>query len=188
MLLQMTLFHSFFWWVVFYCGLPWWPSGKESTCQCRRHEFDLWVGKIPWRKKWQPTPVFLPDKCHGQRSLVGYHPWDLKRVKDSLATEQQQYLMYQKICLYLHILEFCHISIPVLIITFSLWFCNLQTWILKVIFKKLYSVALCMCVCLMVAWLRSESLIRDWSVPFLSRKWRSKSNHNPWLCFPTLGH
>ena len=40
-------------------GLPWWLRGKESTCQCRRHRFDPWVGKIPWRRKWQPTPVFL---------------------------------------------------------------------------------------------------------------------------------
>ena len=34
-----------------------------------------WVGKIPWRRKWQPTPVFLPGEFHGQRSLVGYSPW-----------------------------------------------------------------------------------------------------------------
>ena len=45
--------------------------GKESACQCRRCEFDPWVGKIPWRRKWQPTPVFLPGESHGQRSLVG---------------------------------------------------------------------------------------------------------------------
>ena len=54
-------------------------SGKESACQCRRCQrcrFDPWVRKIPWRKKWQPTPVFLPGKSHGQRSLVGYSPWD----------------------------------------------------------------------------------------------------------------
>ena len=50
-------------------------SGKESTCQCRRHGFDPWVGKVPWRRKWQPTPVFLPGKSHGQRGLVGYSPW-----------------------------------------------------------------------------------------------------------------
>ena len=56
-------------------GLPWWLIGKESTCQCRRCEFDLWVGKISWRRKWQPTPVFLSGKSHGQRSLVGYSPW-----------------------------------------------------------------------------------------------------------------
>ena len=45
-----------------------WPSGKGSDCQCRRLGFDLWVRKIPWRKKWQPTPVFLTGKSHGQRS------------------------------------------------------------------------------------------------------------------------
>ena len=39
---------------------------------CRRHGFDPWVRKIPWRKKWQPTPVFLPGKFHGQRNLAGY--------------------------------------------------------------------------------------------------------------------
>jgi len=37
--------------------------------------FDPWVGKIPWRRKWQPTPVFLSGEAHGQRSLVGYSPW-----------------------------------------------------------------------------------------------------------------
>ena len=46
------------------------PCGKESTCQCRRHEFDPWDRKIPWRRKWQPTPVFLPGNFQGQRSLV----------------------------------------------------------------------------------------------------------------------
>ena len=52
--------------------LPWWVRGKESACQCRRHGFDPWVGKILGRKKWQPTPVFLPGKSLGQRSLVCY--------------------------------------------------------------------------------------------------------------------
>ena len=52
------------------------PSGSvvESACRHRRHkrgEFNPWVGKIPWRGKWQPTPVFLPGKFHGQRTLVG---------------------------------------------------------------------------------------------------------------------
>ena len=59
-------------------GLPWWLSGKESTCQCRRHGFDPWVRKIPWRRKWQPTPAFLPGESHGQRSLAGYSPWGPK--------------------------------------------------------------------------------------------------------------
>ena len=40
-----------------------------------------WVGKIPWRKKWQPIPVFLPGEPYGQRCLVGYRPWGSKRVK-----------------------------------------------------------------------------------------------------------
>ena len=48
--------------------LPWWLSGKESTCQCRRGRFNPWVGKIPWRRKWQPTPAFLPGKSHEQRT------------------------------------------------------------------------------------------------------------------------
>ena len=50
--------------------------GKESAF--RRHGFDSWVGKIPWSRKWQLTPVFLPGKSHGQRSLVGYRPWGHK--------------------------------------------------------------------------------------------------------------
>ena len=50
--------------------LPQWLTGKESTCQCRRCGFDPWVRKIPWRRKWQPTPVFLPGKSHEQRSLA----------------------------------------------------------------------------------------------------------------------
>ena len=57
-------------------GLPWWLSGKESACQWKRHRFDPWVGKIPWRRKWQPIPVFLPGESHRQRSLVGDSPWN----------------------------------------------------------------------------------------------------------------
>ena len=55
--------------------LPRWLSGKESTCQCKSLRFNLWVGKVAWRKKWQPAPVFLPGKSHVQRSLVGYSPY-----------------------------------------------------------------------------------------------------------------
>ena len=46
--------------------------------QCGRPGFDPWVGKIPWRRAWQPTPVFLPGASHGQRSLAGYSPWGRK--------------------------------------------------------------------------------------------------------------
>ena len=55
-------------------GLRCWLSGKESACQCRRRGFDPWVRKIPWRRNWQSTPVFLSGKSHGQRSLAGYSP------------------------------------------------------------------------------------------------------------------
>jgi len=58
-------------------GFPGGTSGKEPTCQYRKGKrggFGPWVGKISWRRKWQPTPVFLPGKSHGQRSLVGYGP------------------------------------------------------------------------------------------------------------------
>ena len=51
---------------------------KESTCPCRRHGFDPWVEKIPWRREWQPTPVFLPGESHGQRRLEGYSPCSRK--------------------------------------------------------------------------------------------------------------
>ena len=59
-------------------GSPRWLSGKESASQCRRHRFHPWFRKIPWRRKWQCTPVFLPGKSHEQRSLVGYSPWGLR--------------------------------------------------------------------------------------------------------------
>ena len=52
-------------------------SGKELSCQCRRHKrhgFDPWVRKIPWKRAWQPTPAFSPGESHGQRSLAGYNP------------------------------------------------------------------------------------------------------------------
>ena len=58
---------------IWFSGL--WLGGKESAPQCRRCRFNPWVRKIAWRKKWQPTPVFLPGKFHGKRCLVCYTPW-----------------------------------------------------------------------------------------------------------------
>ena len=66
-----------------------WLSGREPACQCReikRCRFNPWVWKIPWSRKWQPTPIFLPGKSHGQRTLVGYSPWG---CKESDTTEQE---------------------------------------------------------------------------------------------------
>ena len=48
--------------------------------ETERRGFNPWDGKIPWRRAWQPTPVFLPGEYHGQRSLEGYNPWDLKEL------------------------------------------------------------------------------------------------------------
>ena len=76
-------------------GLPRCHSGKEPAGQFRRHKrsgFDPWIRKIPWRRKWQPTPVFLPGKSYGQRSLVGYSPggahkkWDATEHKHTPTT------------------------------------------------------------------------------------------------------
>ena len=56
--------------------LPQW----RSVCECRRVGFDPWVGKIPWRRKWQPIPICLPGKSHGQRNLTGYSQWGHKEL------------------------------------------------------------------------------------------------------------
>ena len=72
-------FFGFLFLILLKYELPRWLSGKEPTYQCRRHrrpEFYPWVGKIPWRRKRQPTPVFVPGESRGQRGLVGYSPWD----------------------------------------------------------------------------------------------------------------
>ena len=61
-------------------GCPWWLRQKSICLQCGRPGFDPWVRKIPWRRKWQSTPVLLPGKSHGQRSLVGYSPWGWKEL------------------------------------------------------------------------------------------------------------
>ena len=90
------MFPRFFYWSVcfsFYIrslihqGLP---CGSDSTwvwvcLQCRGSGFNPWVGKIPWRREWQSTPVFWPGKSHGWRSLAGYSPCG---HKESDTTEQ----------------------------------------------------------------------------------------------------
>ena len=61
-------------------GFPGGAGSKGFTCHCKRHGFDSWVRKIPWRRKWLPTSVFLPGESHGQRSLAGYSPWGRKEL------------------------------------------------------------------------------------------------------------
>ena len=66
-------------------GLPWWLSREGICLRCKRRGFNPCVRKIPWRKEWQPTPVFLPGEFHGQRNLMGYSPWS---HKESGTTDQ----------------------------------------------------------------------------------------------------
>ena len=61
-------------------GASWWLSGEEPACQCRRLGFDSCIRKIPWRRTWQPTLVFLPGESHGQGSLADYSPWGCKEL------------------------------------------------------------------------------------------------------------
>ena len=71
-------------------------DGKESACNSGDLGRDPSVGKIPWRRKWQPTPVFLPGKSRGQRSLVGYNRWGCKELETT-----EQLTLFQKILTYL---------------------------------------------------------------------------------------
>ena len=68
-------------------GLPRWLSDKESACQYRRHRVSPVIRKIPWRRKCQPMPAFLPEKSHGQKSLAGYGPWGHKESDTTEVTE-----------------------------------------------------------------------------------------------------
>ena len=94
-----------------YCkGLPHGVSGKEPGCQCRRHSrrgFNPWVGKIPWRRKWLPTPIFLPRESHEQRNLVGYSPKGRKELDTTEVTVHISYLKYCKSDWKKTLLHFC---------------------------------------------------------------------------------
>ena len=74
-------------------------DGKASVYNAGNPGWDPWVGKIPWRRKWQSTPVLLPGKSHGQRSLVGYSPWG---HKESDTTERLHVHIPEPNCLSLN--------------------------------------------------------------------------------------
>ena len=112
-------------------GFPGGARGKEPTCQCRRpkrHRLDPWVRKIPWRKEWQPTAVFLPGESHGQKSLAGYSPWGHRRVR-RLSTQ--------------HTWEIENISLIVQNFCGQRWFCQgsdgyyVKTGLFSTLFLKL---------------------------------------------------
>ena len=84
--------------------LPWWLNDQEASQlavvvknlpanagDVKRHGFDPWIGRIPWSRKWQPTPVFLPGKFPGWRSLAGYSPWGHKESAMIKVTEDTQW-------------------------------------------------------------------------------------------------
>ena len=74
-----------------YVGFPGGSVVKNPPASAgERHGLDAWLGKIPWRRKWQPTPVFLSGESHGQRSLVGYSPQGHKRTGHASAIKQKQ--------------------------------------------------------------------------------------------------
>ena len=64
-------------------GFPGGSDNKESACNAGGPGFDPWVGKILWKREWQPTPLFLPGEFHGYRSLVGWSPWGCKESDTS---------------------------------------------------------------------------------------------------------
>ena len=70
-----------------FMGLPLQFRQYRICLQCRRPRFDPWVQKIPWRRAWLPTPVFLSGGSHGQRSLVGYSPQTCKESDMTEVTE-----------------------------------------------------------------------------------------------------
>ena len=63
---------------IWFSWLPWWLRLSGICPQCKGPGFDLWVRKIPWRREWQSTPLFLPRESHGQRSQAGYSSWGHK--------------------------------------------------------------------------------------------------------------
>ena len=96
--IMLIILFLFLYWISYLpVRLPWWLRQQKICLQCRRPGFDLWVRKIPWRRKWQPIPVLLPGKFHGQRSLLGNSPWN---CKESDTTEQLHFHFHkeEKIC------------------------------------------------------------------------------------------
>ena len=112
-----------------------WCSAKESACQYRRHRkcrFSPWVKKVPRRRKWQPIPVSLPGESHGQRSLVGYSPWGLKRVLHDRVTEHAHMHLGDKI-------KYCSHTFDLIFVLRS-YFTG-STWILHFLWGCLIMVA-----------------------------------------------
>ena len=101
---------------VFHVGFPNGSDGKEFACKARDPMIHLWVRRIPWRRKWQLTPVFLPEESHGDRSLsmeykVGYSSWSRKQ-SDTTERQSTQHIFH----------------LALFYINFSICFHNRQTY------------------------------------------------------------
>ena len=104
-------------------------SDKEPSCQCRRcksHRFDPWIRKTPWRKPWQPTPVFLPGQSYGQRSLVGYGPYCHRVGHDSSDLGARRHILTNTL------------SLVLLIFKFSLFLWRTSLYLANYLFLKYY--------------------------------------------------
>ena len=86
---------------------PWWLRWYSVCLQCGKLGFNPWVGKISWRRKWHPTPVFLPGKSHGQRSLVGYSPWGCKELDTTERLHFHLFPFYLGIMCWSYSFPFC---------------------------------------------------------------------------------
>ena len=80
---------------------------KNLSANPGRPRFHPWVGKIPWRRAWQPTPVFLPGESRGQRSLVGYSPWDHKESDTTEATKRTH--TARLVCMHISVYAHLHV-------------------------------------------------------------------------------
>ena len=104
-------------------GPPWWLRWQRIHLQCRRHGFNPWVGKIPWRREWQPTLVFWPGEFHGQRSLAGYSP---RGRKESDMTERLSHTHTKWInfvfMIFIFLMLFSHFNFSLLASYISLFF------------------------------------------------------------------
>ena len=100
----------------------------------QRCGFTPWVGKIPWRRKWQPTPIFLPGKFHGQKCLAGYSPWGGRRVGQDLVTKQSILLLLPVLLVpnsmswSFSFCVFCFIVLGLMLRFFSSFWVNICIW------------------------------------------------------------
>ena len=86
--------HRAAWWVTIHQVTFLMAQVVKNLPHCRRCRFIHWVGKITWRRKWKPTPVFLPGDFHGQRSLAGYSPCGHKESDTTEHTSMKQNKMH----------------------------------------------------------------------------------------------